>query len=190
MAFDAITGKAFVPQFKGQRTGVDIDFDPAAWQEAWKTGTQGTVEATALQSIRDAMEQYRPRGSGMADGLRNTAQSDQDVARVLSQLMGGYNPVEGRGDRVPDSVLVSDHMGDAWEEMYGARLEFLDDPQEMIRRTLSHIDAKRAALGLSEYDPTQFGQSGDARVEEIEAEIAEAPLEERRAVLYGQVPTS
>lgn len=112
------------------------------------------------------------------------------VASGAYVIMGGSNPVQGRGDKVPDSVLVSEHMSDGWEKMYGGKLEFLDDPQEMIRRTLDHIDAKREALGLPKYDPTQFGQSGDARVEEIEEEIGEASLEERRAVLYGQVPTS
>ena len=111
------------------------------------------------------------------------------VASGAYVMMGGYNPVEGRGEKVPDSVLVSAHISDGWEEMYGARLEFLDDPQEMIRRTLNHIDAKRAALGLPEYDPTQFGHSGDARFNEMEEAIGEAPLEERRAALYGQVPT-
>ena len=112
------------------------------------------------------------------------------VASGAYVMMGGYNPVEGRGDKVPDSVLVSGLISDGWEEMYGGKLEFLDDPQEMIRRTLAHIDAKRAALGLSEYDPTQFGQSGDARLEEMEEGMEEASLEERRAALYGQVLTS
>ncbi|MBU1227498.1 MAG: anaerobic carbon-monoxide dehydrogenase catalytic subunit [Actinobacteria bacterium] len=112
------------------------------------------------------------------------------VASGVYVMMGGYNPVEGRGDKVPDSVLVSELIGDGWEETYGGRLEFLDDPQEMIRRTLAHIDAKRAALGLSAYDPTQFGRSGDARLDAMEEEMGEATLDERRAALYGQVPTS
>ena len=56
------------------------------------------------------------------------------------------------------------------------------DPQEMIRRALDHIDKKRAALGLPEYDPSQFGKSGDARLEEIES----LSFEERQAALYGQ----
>ena len=32
MAVDVITGKPIQPRFEGQRTDVDIDFDPAAWQ--------------------------------------------------------------------------------------------------------------------------------------------------------------
>ena len=111
------------------------------------------------------------------------------VASGAYVMMGGYNPVAGREDKVPESVLVSQHISEGWGDIYGARLEFLDDPQEMIRRTLSHIDAKRAALGLPEYDPTLFGQSGDSRLEEVEDVIGDAPIEERRAALYGQVPS-
>ena len=112
------------------------------------------------------------------------------VASGAYVIMGGYNPVEGRSEKAPDSVLVAGLISDGWEEMYGGRLEFLDDPQEMIRRTLAHIDAKRAALGLPEYDPTQFGYSGDARLEEMEELMEEASLDERRAALYGPVLTS
>ena len=103
------------------------------------------------------------------------------VASGAYVIMGGTNPVEGRGDKVPDSVLVADFMRDGWEELYGGKLEFLKEADEMIQRTLEHIDQKRADLGLPEYDPTRFGKSGDARMMEIEA----LPVEERRAALYG-----
>jgi hypothetical protein len=60
-------------------------------------------------------------------------------------------------------------------------MEFIADPDEMIRATLAHIDAKRAALGLPEYDPTRFGRSGDQRMQAFEA----MPDAERRAAIYG-----
>jgi carbon-monoxide dehydrogenase catalytic subunit len=104
------------------------------------------------------------------------------VASGAYVIMGGSNPVEGREDRVPDSVLVAEFMRSGWEEIYGGKLEFLKEADEMIRRTLEHIDKKRADLGLPEYDPNRFGKSGDARMEEIEA----MPLDERRLALYGQ----
>ena len=63
----------------------------------------------------------------------------------------------------------------------GGKLEFISDVDEMIRRALEHIDLKRAALGLPEYDPGKFGRSGDARMLELEA----LPLEERRDAIYG-----
>jgi carbon-monoxide dehydrogenase catalytic subunit len=97
-------------------------------------------------------------------------------------MMGGANPVEGRPAKMPHSVEVGEYMSAGWEEIYGGKLEFLDDPWEMIRRTLDHIDKKRAALGLPEYDPSKFGASGDTRMEEIEV----LPFEEQQAALYGQ----
>ncbi len=103
------------------------------------------------------------------------------VASGAYVIMGGSNPVEGRQDKVPESVLVADHMSSGWNEMYGGKLEFVDDADEIISRTINHIDAKRATLGLPEYNPTRFGMSGDARVEELEA----LPLQERRSALYG-----
>jgi hypothetical protein len=51
----------------------------------------------------------------------------------------------------------------------------------MIRRTLDHIDKKRAALGLPVYDSSRFGRSGDMRMLELER----LPLAERRQSLYG-----
>ena len=105
------------------------------------------------------------------------------VASGVYVIMGGTNPVEGMKERVPESVLVADYMSDGWEELYGGKLEFLDDADEIITRTLAHIDAKRAALGLAAYDPTRFGKSGDARTRELEA----LPLLERRSAIYGTV---
>jgi hypothetical protein len=51
----------------------------------------------------------------------------------------------------------------------------------MIRKTLEHIDKKRAALGLPEYDPNKFGRSGDAKMIELE----KLPLAEKRDAIYG-----
>ena len=55
------------------------------------------------------------------------------------------------------------------------------DPDEMIQATIDHIDKKRAALGLQEYDPSRWGRSGDTRMLELE----EMSLEERRVAMYG-----
>jgi len=105
------------------------------------------------------------------------------VASGVYVMMGGSNPVEGRREKVPESTLVSDYMSSGWEELYGGKLEFLDDADEMVTRTLAHIDLKRAALGLAAYDPTRFGKSGDVRTRELET----LPLPERRTAIYGTV---
>ncbi|MCS7259449.1 MAG: anaerobic carbon-monoxide dehydrogenase catalytic subunit [Anaerolineae bacterium] len=103
------------------------------------------------------------------------------VASGVYVIFGGASPVSGMPDRVSDSDLVLRFLSEGWERLYGGKLEFINDPDEMIRRTLEHIDKKRAALKLPAYDPSRFGRSGDRRVLELEA----LPLAQRRAALYG-----
>jgi len=95
-------------------------------------------------------------------------------------IFGGTSPVEGSA-RIPESQLVGQFMIDGWEELYGGKMAFIEDPDETIKATLEHIDKKRAELGLPEYDPDRFGQSGDARMLELES----LPLAERRESIYG-----
>lgn len=103
------------------------------------------------------------------------------VASGAYVIFGGSSPVSGMPDRVSDSDIVSKFISSGWEERYGGKMEFIADPDEMIAKTLEHIDKKRAALGLPEYDPDRFGESGDSRMLEIE----QLPLEERAAAIYG-----
>jgi carbon-monoxide dehydrogenase catalytic subunit len=103
------------------------------------------------------------------------------VASGAYVIFGGSSPVSGMPDRVADSDIVLRYISQGWEQLYGGKLEFIADVDEMIRKTLEHIDKKRAALGLPAYDPDRFGRSGDARMLELEA----LSLEERRAALYG-----
>ncbi|MGD8754000.1 MAG: anaerobic carbon-monoxide dehydrogenase catalytic subunit, partial [Anaerolineales bacterium] len=98
------------------------------------------------------------------------------VASGAYVIFGGSSPVGGMPDRVSDSDIVSQYISEGWEKMYGGKLEFIPDPDEMIQATLAHIDKKRAALGLPEYDPARFGESGDTRMLELES----LPLAERR----------
>jgi carbon-monoxide dehydrogenase catalytic subunit len=104
------------------------------------------------------------------------------VASGAYVIMGGANPVEGMPDRVSNSTLVEQYLSEGWEDLYGGKLEFVQEVGEMISLTLEHIDKKRAALGLPEYDPSRFGQSGDARMLELET----LPLSERRKAIYGR----
>jgi carbon-monoxide dehydrogenase catalytic subunit len=108
------------------------------------------------------------------------------VASGVYVIFGGQSPVSGMPDRVEDSDIVAKYISEGWEKLYGGKLEFVPDPDEMIRRTLDHIDKKRAALGLPVYDAQRFGRSGDARVLELEARSETLPLEDRVAALYGE----
>jgi carbon-monoxide dehydrogenase catalytic subunit len=103
------------------------------------------------------------------------------VASGAYVIFGGASPISGMPDRVADSDVVLSYLSEGWEQLYGGKMEFIADVDEMIRRALAHIDKKRAALGLPAYDPTRFGSSGDDRMLELEA----LPLEQRRAAIYG-----
>ncbi len=103
------------------------------------------------------------------------------VASGVYVIFGGSSPVSGMPDRVSDSDVVAKFISEGWEELYGGKMEFIPDPDEMVRKSLEHIDKKRADLGLPEYDPERYGQSGDARMLELE----ELPFAERRAAVYG-----
>ncbi len=96
------------------------------------------------------------------------------VASGAYVIMGHSSPVEG-------SEEVTRIISDGWEEKVGGRLEFTNDPEEIVRRSLAHIDKKRAELGLPEYDPTKWGKSGDWRINQL----LELPFTERIEAAYG-----
>lgn len=103
------------------------------------------------------------------------------VASGAYVIFGGASPLSGMPDRVSDSDKVLKYISEGWEKLYGGKLEFIPDPDEMIKATLEHIDKKRAALGLPIYDPSKYGKSGDRRMVELEA----LPVEKRREAIYG-----
>jgi carbon-monoxide dehydrogenase catalytic subunit len=101
------------------------------------------------------------------------------VASGAYVIMGVSNPVAG-SEFVTDYIAGRTPDG-GWESEVGGKLEFITDIDEIYEATVAHIDKKRAALGLPEYDPNKFGASGDARMNEL----LELPLEERIQAAYG-----
>jgi hypothetical protein len=72
---------------------------------------------------------------------------------------------------------VDRFISESWEERIGGKLEFIADPEEAAQKALEHIDQKRADLGLEEYDPNRYGQSGDRLMQQfIEAMEAGQPV--------------
>jgi carbon-monoxide dehydrogenase catalytic subunit len=104
------------------------------------------------------------------------------VASGAYVMFGGHSPVSGMPDRVEESDIVAHYISEGWEKLYGGKLEFVEDPDEMIRRTLNHIDLKRTNLGLPAYDPGRFGRSGDQRMLDFEL----LPVEQQRELIYGE----
>jgi carbon-monoxide dehydrogenase catalytic subunit len=90
-------------------------------------------------------------------------------------IMGINNPISG-------SEVVTEHLSTGWEEKVGGKIEFVVEPEEMVRRILEHIDKKREALNLPAYDPEKFGRSGDWRMEEL----MKLTPEDRAEAIYGQ----
>ena len=105
------------------------------------------------------------------------------VASGAYVIFGGASPVSGMPDRVQDSDAVLSYISEGWEKIYGGKLEFIPNPDEMIKATLAHIDKKRATLGLPAWEENKFGRSGDARMVELE----KLPVEQRRVAIYGAV---
>lgn len=94
---------------------------------------------------------------------------------------GAYVIMGGSEGPVSGSEEVLRIMTEVWERKVGGRLEFVPDPEEIVRRAIAHIDQKRAALNLPPYDPSKWGRSGDWRIKEV----LELPLEERLEAIYG-----
>ncbi len=105
------------------------------------------------------------------------------VASGAYVIFGGASPFEGMPDKVTGSDAILHYLSEGWEQLFGGKLEFVGDPDEMVRRTLEHIDKKRAALGLPEWKADKFGRSGDKRMLELEA----LPLEAKLEAVYGSV---
>jgi carbon-monoxide dehydrogenase catalytic subunit len=95
------------------------------------------------------------------------------VASGVYVIFGSKNPVSASEDIVR---LISE----GWEAKVGGKLEFILKPEEMVEKTLEHIDKKRAELGLPEYDASRFGESGDVPL----AAFFAVPPEERN--LYSR----
>jgi carbon-monoxide dehydrogenase catalytic subunit len=102
----------------------------------------------------------------------------------------GAHVIFGVSSPVEASSVATRLMTEGWEEMVGGDLEFIPDWDEMYARSLELIDAKRAALKLPAWEPSQYGDSGDtpffaaikdylaerAREEELGVETVGSPV--------------
>jgi carbon-monoxide dehydrogenase catalytic subunit len=95
----------------------------------------------------------------------------------------GAHVIFGVSSPVEASTAATRLMTTGWEELVGGDLEFIPDWDAMYARSLELIDAKRAALKLPSYDPSQYGDSGDSLFfAEIKRYLADKAEEEARGV--------
>jgi carbon-monoxide dehydrogenase catalytic subunit len=102
----------------------------------------------------------------------------EKAVSIASYFVGsGLYTIMGSESPVANSPIVDRFISEGWEERVGGKLEFIADPEESVQKALAHIDKKRAALGLVEYDPSRFGQSGDRLMQQfLEAMEAGLPV--------------
>ncbi|MDO8491277.1 MAG: anaerobic carbon-monoxide dehydrogenase catalytic subunit [Dehalococcoidia bacterium] len=79
--------------------------------------------------------------------------------------------VESPFSEVPELTKL---VGEGWEKLTGGKLEFEPDWLKIVDKSIAHIDAKRKALKLPDYDPEKFAKSktylpGDALTPEVYA---------------------
>jgi len=86
---------------------------------------------------------------------------------------------------VANSPIVNRFISEEWEDRIGGKLEFIPDLKEAVQKALEHIDKKRAALGLVEYDPGRYGQSGDSLLLKLLEEQGEEAFNVYSAKIVG-----
>ncbi len=145
------------------------------------------VDNTRILTVLTEMATEGGLGEDISDipgvGIAPEWMSEKALAIGAYFAASGVYVLFGVGSPVANSDTVTKIMSEGWEKAFGGKMEFVPESEEIVRRSLAHIDAKRAALKLPAYDPSKWGKSGDARMQALLAKKAE----ERRAALYGFV---
>jgi carbon-monoxide dehydrogenase catalytic subunit len=144
------------------------------------------VDNTRILTVLTQMAQEGGLGDDISDipavGIAPEWMSEKALAIASYCAASGAYVIMGVENPVRGSEVVTEILSAGWEQAVGGKIEFVREPEEMVRRILEHIDKKRAALNLPVYEPSHFGRSGDARMEQM---MALSP-EERADALYGQ----
>jgi carbon-monoxide dehydrogenase catalytic subunit len=142
------------------------------------------VDNTRILTVLSQMATEGGLGEDIADlpgvGFAPEWMSEKALSIGTYFVASGVYTIFGTKNPIAASEEVQRLVSEGWESKVGGKLEFILDPDEMIEKALEHIDKKRAELGLAEYDPDRFGQSGDLPLESFFA----VPPEERN--LYSR----
>jgi carbon-monoxide dehydrogenase catalytic subunit len=147
------------------------------------------VDNTRILTVLTQIVEEGGLGDDISDvpavGIAPEWMSEKALAIASYCVASGAYVIMGINSPVEASQVVTDIMSEGWEQRLGGKLEFIVEPEEMLRRILEHIDKKRAALKLPEYDRTRFGKSGD-KVPMAHEETVPLTLAERQTALYGE----
>jgi carbon-monoxide dehydrogenase catalytic subunit len=139
------------------------------------------VDNTRILTTLSQMATEGGLGEDIADipaaGFAPEWMSEKAISIGCYFVGSGVYTIFGSESPVANSPIVDRFISEGWEERVGGKLEFIPDPEEAVHKALEHIDKKRAALGLVEYDPTRFGKSGDRLMQQfLEAMKAGLPV--------------
>jgi carbon-monoxide dehydrogenase catalytic subunit len=148
------------------------------------------VDNTRILTVLTQMAQEGGLGDDISDipavGLAPEWMSEKAIAIGTYCAASGAYVIFGTTSPIASDDVVQKLMTEGWEEKFGGKMEFVVEPEEILRKSLEHIDKKRAALKLPAWEPTRHGKSGDWRMEEL----FELPVEERIEALYGTPVTA
>jgi carbon-monoxide dehydrogenase catalytic subunit len=143
------------------------------------------VDNTRILTVLSQMATEGGLGEDISDipavGLAPEWMSEKALAIATYAAGSGAYVIMGVRNPVEFSDAVTDIMSEEWEQRFGGKLEFVTEAEEIVKRTIEHIDKKRAALKLPAYDAARHGASGDVPIREY----LDAPLEQQLSELYG-----
>jgi carbon-monoxide dehydrogenase catalytic subunit len=145
------------------------------------------VDNTRILTVLTEMATEGGLGDDISDipgvGIAPEWMSEKALAIGSYFAASGVYVIFGVNAPTSASERVVHIMSEGWEKTVGGKIEFVPDRQDIVKRSLDHIDAKRAALKLPAYDPLKYGKSGDERVKQLLTKQDE----ERKQALYGWI---
>ena len=119
------------------------------------------VDNSRILTVTTEMAQEGGLGEDISDlpavGIAPEWMSEKALAIGCYFVASGVYVIFGSEHPAKASQEVQRIMTEVWEERVGGRLEFIPDPEEILKKSLEHIDKKREALKLRKYEPGRFG---------------------------------
>ena len=94
-----------------------------------------------------------------AAGFAPEWMSEKAISIGAYFVTSGVTTWMGVGHPAAGSEEVQKILEEGWREKFGASYYFTADHEKAVREALAHIDAKRQALKLEEYDPKRYVRS-------------------------------
>ncbi len=119
------------------------------------------VDNSRILTIATQMVEEGGLGDDIADlpcvGIAPEWMSEKALAIGTYFVASGVYVIFGSESPVEASSVVKDIKKSLWPERVGGKLDFIQDPKEIIEKTLKAIDGKREENKLKKYEPGKFG---------------------------------